>query len=239
MAEASAHPSHTLQSGCADCAIRRNAVCAHCDADELAQLEEMKFYRSYPAGQTIVYAGDALPFLASVVRGIAMLSHTMQDGRRQTVGLLQAGDFLGRPGRLRARYDVVAASDVILCCFRRQPFEQLIARTPHLGARLLDMAMDELDAARDWMLVLGRKTAREKIASLLVILARRAGTPHDIDLVLTREAIADHLGLTLETVSRQFSALRHDGVIILHGARHVTVPDRARLIAESGDGDNA
>jgi CRP/FNR family transcriptional regulator, anaerobic regulatory protein len=100
-----------------------------------------------------------------------------------------------------------------------------------------------LDAAREWMLVLGRKTAREKIASLLSIVARRDAslTPKGVvntvtfDLPLTREAMADYLGLTLETVSRQMSALKKDGVISLEGKRRVTVPDMARLLEEAGD----
>ena len=116
-------------------------------------------------------------------------------------------------------------------------------RTPHIAHRLLEMTLDELDAAREWMLVLGRKTAREKIASLLTIIARRDASLNlrasksvmVFDLPLTREAMADYLGLTLETVSRQISALKRDGVILLQGKRHVTVPDFARLLEEAGD----
>jgi CRP/FNR family transcriptional regulator, anaerobic regulatory protein len=104
------------------------------------------------------------------------------------------------------------------------------------------MTLDELDAAREWMLLLGRKTAREKIASLLAIVARRdadlAAPAHNkqrsFDLPLTRAAMADYLGLTLETVSRQITALRQDGVIVLQGLRHVVVPDIDRLLAEAG-----
>jgi CRP/FNR family transcriptional regulator len=105
------------------------------------------------------------------------------------------------------------------------------------------MTLDELDVAREWMLLLGRKTAREKIASLLAIVARRdAGlkmkAPQGkivVDLPLTREAMADYLGLTLETVSRQISALKRDGVIELEGKRHVVIPDFDRLVEEAGD----
>jgi CRP/FNR family transcriptional regulator len=93
------------------------------------------------------------------------------------------------------------------------------------------------------MLVLGRKTAREKIASLLAIIARRSaladmagpdGTAMFV-LPLKREAMADYLSLTLETVSRQISALKRDGVILLEGKRHVSVPDFSRLTREAGD----
>ncbi|GGE07738.1 CRP/FNR family transcriptional regulator, anaerobic regulatory protein [Gemmobacter megaterium] len=228
---------------CGDCPIRHRAVCARCESDELVALERIKYYRSYEAGQTVVWSGDRMDFVASVVTGIATLTQTLEDGRRQMVGLLLPSDFVGRPGRSNAAYDITATTDLVMCCFRKKPFEDLMAHTPHIAQRLLEMTLDELDAAREWMLLLGRKTAREKIASLIAIIARRDASlkaegrdgPLVFDLPLTREAMADYLGLTLETVSRQISALRKDGVIVLDGKRHVTVPDIDRLLLEAGD----
>jgi CRP/FNR family transcriptional regulator len=160
---------------CGDCPIRHRAVCARCDADELQiRLEQIKYYRSYQAGQTVIWSGDRMDFVASVVTGIATLTQTMEDGRRQMVGLVAALRFRGAPGAVDAAYDVTAATDLVMCCFRKKPFEEMmIATTPHVAQRLLEMTLDELDAAREWMLLLGRKTAREKIASLLSIIARR------------------------------------------------------------------
>lgn len=237
------NPQTTAEVECSDCPIRHRAVCARCETEELDRLEQIKYYRNFEAGQTIAWAGDEMTFVASVVRGVATLSQTLQDGRTQMVGLLLPSDFMGRPGRKTSPYDVTAVSDVTLCCFRRKPFEQLLASTPHIAERLLDMSLDELDAAREWMLVLGRKTAREKIASLLTIIARReavAGLVATkgtivIDLSLTREAMADYLGLTLETVSRQISALKGEGIIVLDGKRRILVPDIRRLMLETGD----
>lgn len=230
-------------SNCDECPIRHRAVCAQCEKDELEELEAIKYYRSFEAGQTIIWSGDPMSFVGSVVSGIASLTQTMEDGRTQMVGLLLPSDFVGRPGRDNAPYDVVATTDLVMCCFRKKPFEELMASTPHIAQRLLQMTLDELDAAREWMLVLGRKTAREKIASLLSIIARRDASiqksgmtgPIVFDLPLTREAMADYLGLTLETVSRQISALKKDQVISLEGKRHVTIPDMGRLMEEAGD----
>ncbi len=234
---------YTISPNCSQCPIRHRAVCARCEPDELQQLEEIKYYRSFEAGQTIIWSGDKMDFVGSVVSGVATLTQTMEDGRTQMVGLLLPSDFVGRPGRDGAAYDVVATTDIVMCCFRKKPFEQMMASTPHIAHRLLEMTLDELDAAREWMLVLGRKTAREKIASLLSIFGRRdasnstnpAGNQMVFDLPLTREAMADYLGLTLETVSRQMSALKKDGVIRLEGKRHVTIPDMGRLMEEAGD----
>ncbi|WPY96556.1 Crp/Fnr family transcriptional regulator (plasmid) [Limimaricola variabilis] len=238
---------HRLNLRCADCGIRHRAVCARCDESELEQLEKIKVYRRYEAGQKIAWAGDPMNFVGSVVSGIATLSQTLEDGRVQMVGLLLPSDFIGRPGRDSTPYDVTAASDVTLCCFRRGPFERLLGETPHVGERLLEMTLDELDAAREWMLVLGRKTARERIASLLVSVARREAsfdlTPKNrdirLDLPLTREAMSEYLGLTLETVSRQLNGLGREGLIELDGKRRITIPDLNRLATETGDGAGA
>lgn len=211
--------------------------------EELKRLETMKIYRSYCAGQTILWGGDPMEFVASLVTGTATISRTLEDGRTQTLGLLLPSDFIGRPGRDRAPYDVTAVTDVVICSFWRKPFEQMIDDTPHVAQRLLEMSLDELDAARDWMLLLGRKTAREKIASFLCLVARRSNAAKasripeklTVTLPLTREAIAGFLGLTLETVSRQFSNLKRDGIIALSGKRTVEIPDYPTLLAEAGD----
>lgn len=227
---------------CEDCPIRYNAVCSRCEPDELSELEQIKYYRSYAAGQTIFFAGDPLEYVGSIVSGVSSLTRTMPDGRVQMVGLLLPGDFMGRPHRDTIDCDVVAETDVMLCCFRRKPFERLIEDTPHVGQRLLEMTLDELDAAREWMLVLGRKTAREKIASLLHMIATRMASlkPGDtaeatFTLPITRETMANYLGLTIETVSRQMTALKKEGLIAFDERRDIRVPDLGALKAETGE----
>ena len=227
---------------CSDCPIRYNAVCSQCEPSELDELEEIKYYRTYSAGQTIFFADDPLEFVGSVVSGVASLTRTLPDGRVQMVGLLLPSDFMGRPNRETIDCNVVAETDVMLCCFRRKPFEKIIKDTPHVGQRLLEMTLDELDAAREWMLVLGRKTAREKIASLLHMIAVRMASLQPgqaaeatFTLPITRETMANYLGLTIETVSRQMSALKKDGLIAFDERRDIRVPDLEALKAETGE----
>jgi CRP/FNR family transcriptional regulator len=228
---------------CSDCNIRNRAVCATCEPHELSQLEDIKYYRTFDAGQPIMFEGDEMHFVGSVVTGAATLSRTLPDGRIQMVGLLLPSDFIGRPGRETVAYDVVAIQKVTLCCFRRKPFENMITQTPHIGQRLLAMTLDELEVAREWMMLLGRKTAREKITCLLSLIGRRTAALHmqhvqdglSFEMPMSREAMANYLGLTIETVSRQMTALRKDAIIELAGTRTITIPDLAALMAETGD----
>lgn len=224
---------------CPNCPIADRAICSICGPEELKALDTIKTYRSYTAGTPIAWAGESVDYVGSVVTGCAGLSRSLEDGRRQMVGLLLPSDFMGRPSRPHSEFDVTAATDLVMCCFERKKFDQLLSRTPALERRLLEMTFDELDAARHWMLLLGRKTARERLASFLAILARRTAAgltgPVSFELPLAREAMADYLGLTIETVSRQVSALRRDGLIDLVGKRQVDVPDLVALGREAGE----
>lgn len=227
---------------CGTCPIKHRALCSYCEVDELAVLDQIKTYKTYPAGTQIVGAGEPITRIGSVVTGVVALYQTMEDGRRQMVGLLLPSDYVGRPGRELSQYDVEASTDVTLCQFSKAQFEDMIERMPSIGKRLLDMTLDELDAAREWMLLLGRKSAKEKIASFLSLLLKRElglqpeGAPPvlSFELPLTRDAMADYLGLTIETVSRQMTALRKTHVIKLEGNRHVIVPEPSRLYAAAG-----
>ena len=228
-----------VREQCSACPIRHRAVCARCDDEELALLEMIKSYRTFAAGEVISWRGDDLSHFSSVVSGIASLTHTMEDGRIQMVGLLLPSDFIGRPGRTSVEFDVTAVNDVTLCQFERAPFERVVEDIPHISQRMMEMALDELQAAREWMVLLGRKTALEKIATFLEMIVRRSSVDghmaQEFTLPLTREEIANFIGLTIETVSRQLSILKKRGVITTIDRRHFRVADLAALHAATGD----
>lgn len=230
------------RSHCLSCAIRRHAVCAQCSGPDLEKLTEIKGHRDIRAGASLVSAGERTAFLGSVLQGVAAMSRLMSDGRRQVVGLLFPGDFIGRPFRPVAPFDVTAITPVRLCTFSRPRFEELVREVPALEHRLLEMTLDELDSAREWMVLLGRKSAQEKIASFFVLAAHRALRLENrnaidgmmLELPLTREDMADFLGLTIETVSRQIGALRKAGVIDLVDARNLLIPSWDALVEAAG-----
>lgn len=229
---------------CVLCQMRSMGVCANANDDILAQLERHKIYRTYAAGSTIVRASDELKHVGTIMVGVASLSHILEDGRRQAIGLMHPGNFLGRPGKDHAVYDIEAITDVELCGFERKGFESLLLEVPALHDRLLEMMLNELDSARGWMLTLGRKTARERVCSLLLHLVfqqnfnSQSGPPKGelvVDLIMTRDQFGDFLALTLETVSRQFAQLKKDGLIRQVGQKTFVVPDLRALMEEAGD----
>ena len=232
---------------CQGCAIRHQAVCGALTDTEISSLSMVARKRLVSAGEMILHAEDEATFFANIVSGVVKLSKLLDDGRQQVVGLQFPPDFLGRPYRKRYPYFAEAATDVELCVFPRAEFERLLDREPALEKRMFQNTLDELDAAREWMLLLGRKTAAEKVATFLALIARRnprmacAHMPAPdlitMALPLPRADIADYLGLTIETVSRQLSRLQADGVIDVGSRRTIAVlkpdvlEDEARLSA--------
>lgn len=220
---------------CQTCAIRHKAVCGALTDQELSELNRISRRRICTPGEAILRADEEVDFFANIVTGAVKLTKILSDGRQQIVGLQFAPDFLGRAYRERSPYDAEAATEVELCIFPRSGFERLLNEIPDLEMRLFQDTLNELDAARDWMLLLGRKTAAEKVASFLELIARRSpmiGCPHAegpneirFQLPLSRAEIADYLGLTIETVSRQIGKLKTAGILQLHASREVSVVD--------------
>jgi CRP/FNR family transcriptional regulator len=229
---------------CQDCVIRHRAVCGAMDKEQIARLSGLAHRRKVPAGQIIMSDEAPATFFANIVSGTVKLTKTIADGRQQIVGLLFPPDFLGRAFSRNNPYFAEAASDVEICVFPNEAFERLVGEYPELQQRLFERTLDELDAAREWMLLLGRKTAEEKVASFLLMLARRSemiGCGHlpakqtaSFELPLTRADIADYLGLTIETVSRQLTRLKTMGVITISASRIIGVSDMPGLLRAAG-----
>jgi CRP/FNR family transcriptional regulator len=237
-------------ANCENCAIRvRGLYCpsCHCLAaspEALAELARIANPHHYRAGQTIISEGVPVDFVANVVSGIVKLTETMPDGRQQIVGLLFPSDFVGRAFAKSWSFSAEAASEVELCCLNRTSFEAIVNQHPDLKHQLLLSTLNELDAAREWMLLLGCKSADEKVASFLMLLIRRSidmscgqeAQPANpvFELPIRRADIADYLGMTVETVSRQISRMKADGIIKLIGIHHYTVPNLNRLAGLAG-----
>lgn len=227
---------------CASCDARHKGICGALDQEQLIALAKTSHKQHAESGTELVGDAERIDTYAVVLSGVVKLAKTLSDGRQQIVSLQFAPDFLGRPFKSESELSAEAATDVSLCTFPKAALERLMQASPELERRLYRQALDELDQAREWIVTLGRKTAGEKIASFLLMIARNIDPSADPDrdsanfeLPLTRADIADFLGLTIETVSRQLTRLRADKVISIENNRNVVVPSFARLEARAGN----
>jgi CRP/FNR family transcriptional regulator len=221
---------------CRECDVRHRALCAAVEFVRLGELEQIVSHRFFHSNQTIFEEGDPADYAYNVAQGHVRIYKLLADGRRQITGFLGPGDFLGLFRHDAYAYGAEAIDDVELCCIGHGDLERLMIKMPEVRDRLLEMSRDELSAAQEQMLLLGRKSAREKLLSFLLLKVQHdiepaEAQPVTLDLPMSRSDIADFLGLTIETVSRTFSELRKQDLIELPTAQHVGIPDLAALEA--------
>jgi CRP/FNR family transcriptional regulator, anaerobic regulatory protein len=222
---------------CSSCEARHQGICGVLSPVQLVELSKHTTKSTYSADTEITAAGQPISRHSNIMRGVVKLSKLMVDGRQQIVGLQFAPDFLGRPFAKETMVTAEAATDVKVCSFSARVLDRMIEQTPELEHRLHQQALRELDEARDWLMTLGRKSAFEKLASFFYLIAVHYDPDADHQdaffvIPLKRIDIADFLGLTPETVSRQITRLKHTGLIsIQDDHRAFRVPDMERLKA--------
>lgn len=219
-------------SPCDHCEVRSLSFCDVLEGQEFARLAAIVTGRTFARHQTIIQEGDRADWLFNIISGTVKLYGTLPDGRVQIVGFLSEGDFVGVPAADAYTLSAEALTPVEACVFPRRSFDRLLAECPALEHRLFDLSRSEVASAREHMLLLGRKTARERVATFLLSELRKPDAT-DISLPMSRSEIADYLGLTMETVSRTLSAFTRQGLIALNGPERVrlTQADRLRAIA--------
>ncbi|MDF8331573.1 Crp/Fnr family transcriptional regulator [Novosphingobium cyanobacteriorum] len=230
-------------SSCDTCVVRNRAICAGLDSREIHALNAIGRRRSVTAGEPLIWEDDDSLLVANVIDGVLKLTTSTEDGREQIVGVAYPSDFIGRPFGPTSKASVVALTDARVCVFSRNDFDRFAREHPELEHKLLERTLAELDRTRSWMMLLGRKTAPEKIATFLLEMSERLaetgctpsfGPANRFSLPFSRQQVADVLGLTIETVSRQFTKLKNEGVIELPSRREVEIVNRGALVALAG-----
>lgn len=223
-----ANPDPML-SPCAACTVRDLSICSVLDNTDLQRMAAIAQNFTYSAQDPIIDEGEAADYLFNVTGGTVRLYKLLPDGRRQITGFLGVGDFLGIALNEIYAYSAEAVDEVKVCRFPRRKLESLLEELPHLEKRLLGLASNELAQAQDQMVLLGRKTAKEKLVSFLLRLSKRqeavGAEASPVDLPMSRTDIADYLGLTTETVSRTFSNLKRSQTIRIEQGGRVALPD--------------
>jgi CRP/FNR family transcriptional regulator len=228
----SEHCNH--KSACEKCSVRHVAMCNVLDEEEINLLNEISTDFNRDTKQILCAEGDPADYLFNLQEGTVRLSKMLPDGRRQITGFLFPGDFFGLACKDIYTYTAEAITPVKTCRFKRRKITEKFRELPKLGERVFDMTTTELQSAHDQMLLLGRKSASEKLCSFLLYMADKTkllGTypVNHAYLPMSRADVADYLGLTVETVSRQFTKLAQAGLIKLDGAHHVILSDPEAL----------
>jgi len=220
---------------CLTCAARDSFLCSGLEDHELRHLAAHATRFGISRGKTLILEGDKSDDVYNIISGDLSISRLSSDGRRQILGFLGSGDFLGLTLKDSYRFSAEALTDVRLCRFDRASLESLTDRFPGMARQLRRMGSAALDSMLDHVFSLGRKTASERICTFLVALSHKQGScqmpSREIRLSMSRSDIADYLGLTIETVSRSLSRLKSSGVIEIERAQTLHIIDAERLEA--------
>lgn len=226
-----------IPSRCTRCPVQATSICGAIGEDAACALAAISHRIRIPAGRSLYGAASQSQSFGLIVSGVVKLVITKPDGREQIVGLQFPSDFVGRPFADNPNISAEAATNLELCSFSARAFETLRREHPDVERALLNRIGRDLDAAREWTFLLGHTTALERVAALLRMITERM-TPSQVPaspdhnkmlLPLSRQEIAECLGLRLETVCRQITRLKQRRIIATSGRRNFEVLDMNRL----------
>lgn len=180
------------------------------------------------ADRQLYAEGDEARCFYKVVSGMVRTCRFLSDGRRQIDAFHREGDVFGFEAGADHRMAAEAVSDCCVVAYRRRGLEAMVSHDDRLGRWFFSHAMTSMASAREHLLLLGRGSAAQKLAAFLLEVAAHDGNIV-VDLAMSRQDIADYLGLTIETVSRTLSQLERDGLIGLPAARRVVLKNRRAL----------
>jgi CRP/FNR family transcriptional regulator len=230
--------SSTSQA-CAGCQLYNCALCNGLDYESRARLAAIVDRIEVSAGEILAKEGEPSACVMVVIDGAVMSYKEMPPSRRQVTRFYFPGDPVALSGSAaHADVTIKAITPVVVCRIGWDALRRLCRGHPKLANRLLDLGGDEAAAAREHLLLLGRKSALEKVASFLVELACRTGcegvVATEITLPMVQHDIADYLGLNAQTVSRMFTRLKTAGMVDMPKLGHVVLSDRRALSILAG-----
>jgi CRP/FNR family transcriptional regulator len=227
--------SANCANSCSKCQVRALGVCGALEEPELSEIEALLDHVEVEGRTGLFLQGDPADYVYTLTSGCVRLSKDLHDGRRQIIGFALPGDFLGLAMGGNYGFTADALHHVGLCRFRRRDFAAFLDRKPHVMRRMHEMAAHELTIAQDQMVLLGRRRADERVAAFLLDwrdrLHRVTGADHTLHLPMTRQDMADYLGLTIETVSRTISSfVRQKWLLVIPDGLRVLDPVALRRV---------
>ena len=214
--------------------LKPSTACAPARPHILNALEQRAATVRFDRDEEIVAQEDAATWCYQVVSGCVRTVRLMEDGRRHVGEFLFAGDLFGWEALDKHDFGAEAVTPVTLRRYARRDLERLADQDRDVARRLRELSANRLRSGREHMVLLGRKTASERIASFLLEMAARAASDAraTIELPMSRADMGDYLGLTIETVCRRLTRLRLDGTIAIDGGK-IAIRDR-RALGEAG-----
>ncbi len=197
--------------------------------DALVALERIGTRLSFSRNEEIYAEGDSSDCWYKVVSGTVRVCKLLADGRRHIAEFCFSGDCFGLDSTDGRPYSAEAVDNVIVMRYRRKPTEQLIDQNHALARLLRDAMLRDLAHAHGHTLRLGRMTASERVATFLLEMFERRDRTRALDLPMSRNDIADYLGLTIETVCRTLSGFKRDGIIAIPNPHRIALLDRDAL----------
>lgn len=209
--------------------------------DQISKISQIK---TIPLGRTLIEDGEEADHVGYVLDGMLSMTKILQDGRKHIIGLLVPTDMYGRLFDGASSYQVETLTETQIFCLDRVPFERILKDSPEIERMFLVNVLDELDAAREWILLLGARKVIERVASFLLILIRRRSRiigaarleehPIAVHIPIRRIDLAHYLGTRPESLSRALHELAAMGVITIHDPTHLEVNDLSALIDAAG-----
>jgi CRP/FNR family transcriptional regulator len=230
------HPNRVNFGRCSACALRSLSICGVLDEADLVEFERLARQVHLVPNEALFTTGQVAGSVHNMTSGVARLYKLMPDGRRQVLGFALPGDFLGLSPSERYNFSADAIDAVSACRFPVDAFAHFIQQRPHFLLRINELAARELMLAQEQMLLLGRRSSEEKVASFLIAwrnrLAQIGDNRETIALPMSRQDIADYLGLTIETVSRTLTRFEREKLlIIIRGGVRLLDRTRAEALA--------
>ncbi|MGZ9098062.1 MAG: helix-turn-helix domain-containing protein [Brevundimonas sp.] len=204
-------------------------VLERCELCEAFAIASSSVRAPLAAGEEIFRQGERASFVYRVLKGAVISYRLLNDGRRQVTEFHAAGDFLGLEAGLEYRTTAEALGSTTIATVRRADLANLAAADSGLARALWQMSVRAFQRSEDHAMILARQSATERVVAFLLDYAGRLGTVDIMDLPMTRQDMADHLGLTIHTVSRTLSQLQTAGLIEARSSRHVRLVRRDLL----------
>lgn len=215
---------------------KRVPIFATLEAEELRRVANLILRKEYAKGQLIIMEGERFDNLVIINQGQVKAFRNTTEGKEQILYIFSEGDFFGEKNILREKesaYHVEALEKTKICMINKKDFQTLLQELPEIGIKIVDELSNRIDRLENTIQSMGMKNVDVRINTVLLEFAKKYGRNSEvgleIDLPLSREGIANYIGLTRETVSRKLTSLQEEGIIEMSGNKKIILLNKSAL----------